>query len=112
MNQAKNESGADRCTTVRVVKREGDAAGFLYGALVFYPARNGWKFVSNIAHRKGSRKHYPTPEAAFPSWLKRSEVVFERTYIVGTRDPHELTVRSNEPRCEIPAVSSSSEQQP
>jgi hypothetical protein len=104
-DQAKAPASSAGSLPIRVVKKDGKAAGFVYGSLCYYP--KGWKFVPRIPRRHGSRKHYPTPDAAFPSWLKRSEVVFERVHIVGTeRGAAECVVRSNQPSCEIPESSS------
>ncbi len=85
------ETGADT-RSIRVVKKEGRAAGFTYGTLVFYQHQGAWKFVSHVPHRRGSRKCYPTPRAALPSWIKRSEVNLETVVIVGTHGPVELPV--------------------
>lgn len=35
----------------------------------------GWKFIPNVAHRRGSRKLHPTPESAVPSWCRGAKLV-------------------------------------
>ena len=42
--------------------------GFLIGVAVKFP--QGWKFISNLASRNGSRKYHDTFKSCIPVWAK------------------------------------------
>ena len=60
------------------------------GAAVQYP--DGWRFISNVASHKGSRKLHPTMKACLPRWLGfpdkcRSVAIVPKTVLSYPGDP-------------------------
>jgi len=43
----------------------------LYGVIQFYPVLGGFKFISHVPGRTGSRKAYHTVAQALPKWLPK-----------------------------------------
>lgn len=48
-------------------RRLGDGSFYRLGTAVEYP--DGWRFISNVAVHKNSRKFYRTMQKCLPRWL-------------------------------------------
>jgi len=68
--------GAPMCAQAMSVRR---LSGFRFGSVRHFfrlsGSAEGWKFIPNVAHRRGSRKLHPTPESAVPSWCRGAKLV-------------------------------------
>lgn len=49
------------------LRRLANHATYRLGTAAEYPS--GWKFISNVASLRGSRKFHPTMEECLPRWL-------------------------------------------
>ena len=92
----------ENAITLFTMTRETAMAGFQFlrdlpggstyklGAAVQYP--DGWRFISNVASHKGSRKFHPTMKACLPRWLGfpdkcRSVAIVPKTVLSYPGDP-------------------------
>jgi hypothetical protein len=63
-------------TVLRFVRRLPSGSTYLLGTAV--QNEEGWRFISNVASHKNSRKFHPTLEKCLPRWVGKnceSEVV-------------------------------------
>lgn len=54
-------------TNYRFMRRLTDGSTYRLGTAVQYP--EGWRFLSNVAAHKSSRKFHATMEKCLPRWL-------------------------------------------
>jgi len=52
-----------------------DGSTYFLGSAV--KNEQGWRFMSNVASRRGSRKFYPTMQACVPRWVRPKECQVE-----------------------------------